>query len=548
MRPTLQAGILLLALGGFGAAEDAALAAARVALAEGRPAQAATLLRGHPGLASPGPARALLARVRIGLGDPAGALAVLALVPGDRLAAWPSGARGDAAHAAAMAHLAGGRDEAARRLLDIALADGYGDDLACLALAAELAAAAGDRPQAVLLATAAWNRRPRTAGAAPAGLLLARLAEDEARARTLLAEVRALPGLAAADRSAAVEATCRALLAREPGACLVLAEQELARAGAEPGRLPLLRALALAALDPADGLAALESLPPALAGDPASRATAERLRGAVAAGRGADAGQRLERARAAAELGRWDEVRALVGDSASREATALALLARAPGADLRSLAALPPAGDPAAALALGAAFVGRGDDEAAWAALGPALAALDADPALAAPALHWAIQAARTAAPARVAALEARLRGLPGAGPEVGEAWAREAERLAAIGEPAGAAWLRATQALPDAHPWRWPTAAQAARAALADDGAPADGDRLAAVAAALTPALEGDDEVERLRCRFLLAQIEARRGRVDDARRIAESLRARADAEQSRRIDRLLATLPAPR
>ena len=531
-------GLALVVALAAGAAEDAVLSAARAALANGQPAQVPTLLRAHPGLAAPGVARVLLARARLALGDPAGALTALDLDGDDRLAAWPSGARGEAAQAAALARVAGGQDSEARRLLAIALADGRGEDPTCLLLAAELAAAAADPAQAARLAGMAWNRRPRVASAAPAGLLLARLAADEAQARTLLAEVRALPGLGAADRLAAAELLCRVLLRHEPGACLVVAEQDLARPRALAGQLPLLRALALAALDPADGLAALNALPPALAGDPAALATAARLRGEVAGGQRADLGQRLERARAAAEMTRWDEVRALVGDAAAREPAALALLARLPDADLRALSRLPPATDPTAAVALGAAFVARGESAAAWAALAPALSVLDAGGPATASILHWAIAAATRAAPARVAQLEQRLRDLPGAGVEIGEAWGREAERQIAIDMPAGAAWLRTAQALPEAHPWRWPAAAQAARAAL--DG---DGD-LAAVAIVLAGALEGEADAERLRCRFLLAQIEARRGHSAEARRIAESLRAHAEAEQAERLERFLAAL----
>ena len=524
---------------GASAAEDAALAAARAALGVGQPMQAATLLRSHPALAVPGPARVLLARARLALGDAPGALEALALSADDRLAAWPSGARGEAAQTAALARIASGDDVEARRLLVIALADGRGEDPACLLLAAELAAAAGDSALAVRLGSVAWNRRPRLPGAAPAGLLLARLSTTENQTRTLLADIRAMPGLAAADRLAADEMLCRSLLPREPGACLVVAEQGLAQARGVSGQLPLLRALALAALDPGDGLAALAALSPALAGDPAAQTAATRLRGEVAGGKRADLGQRLERARAAAELARWDEVRALIADAAASEPVALALLARAPGADLQALARLPPAADRTAALALGSAFVARGDAAAGWVALAPALAALDVDSPTAAATLHWAIVAATRAAPARVAELEARLRDLAGSGAEIGEAWGREAERRSAGGIPAGSAWLRAAQALPDAHPWRWPAAAQVARAAL--DG---DGD-LAAAATVLAPALESEADGERLRCRFLLAQVEARRGHHDDARRIAESLRPHADVDQVQRIDRFLAVLP---
>jgi len=519
------------------AAEDPAISAARAALDGGQPGQAVTLLQGHPAVTAPGPARVLLARARLALGDLPGALA--AVDSAERLAGWPSGARGDAAQVAALARVASGDDDAARRLLAIAIADGWGDDPACLALAAELAAAAGDRAQAVRLATMAWNQRPRSASAAPAAMLLARLAGTESEARTLLAEVRALPGLTAADRLAAAEQLCRVLLTREPGACLVITEQELARSpAATSSGLPLLRALALAALDPRDGLAALDALPALSARDPAALAMTARLRGQVAAGQHADPGQRLERARAAAELGRWDEVRALVGEVAPSEPIALALLARAPGADLRALSALPTAADPVAALGLGAAFVQRGDLAAAWSALAPALLALERDDHRAASVLHWAIAAARTAAPAHVVGLEARLRDLTGTGAEIGEAWCREAERLAAENASSGAAWLRAAQALPDDHAWRWPAAARAARAAL--DG---DGD-LEATASALRPAQEGDADAERLRCRFLLAQVEARRGQGDEARRIAETLRVHADADQLRRIDHFIASL----
>lgn len=524
--PRALAALLPIAL--LSAADEARLAAATAAIEAGQPAQAVALLRGDAGLRRAGAERLLLARAFLALDDAPTALAALAL-DGDGLADWPPALRGEAAETGARAHAAVGAIAEARRLVEKALAAGRTGD-AVLALAAELAEAGGDAARAQVLAEALWNRRPRRPTAAPAGLLLARLSDADT-ARTRYAEVRALPGVGARERRLASEALCRLLLPTRPGECLVAAEQELARGG-DTGALPLWRALALAALDPHDGLTALRALPAALRADPAAVAAEGRAVAAVAAGERAGLTQRLERAAAAAELMRWDEVRALVEADATRDPAALELLVRCPGVDPRRLADAPAAADPVAALALGRALLLAGEPAAARAALAPALAA--AERGGPSEAWWWAAEAAPDAAAAEP--WLARLRALPGGLP-YGLAWARRGQALDAVGDArAGEAWLRAAQALPADHPWWAEAAARAARGALGGSVA------LAPTLAALAPA--GDGGAGGPALRFLLAQLHARAGDRVRARRLAEALRPLAEGERAARLETFIASL----
>jgi hypothetical protein len=156
---------------------------------------------------------------------------------------------------------------------------------------------------------------------------------------------------------------------------------------------------------------------------------------------------------------------------------------------------------------------------------------------------HWTRQAA-LAVPDAALAEELRLAQLrePGAGAEIGQAWCDEARRLAQQGEHAGeaAAWRRAAEALPPAHPWRAAAAWRAARQLLAQDGGLSD-----ALGLLSGPAWAGDGE-DAQRCRFMLAQVLEKLGRRAEARHAAESLRAYAQGDQRERLQQLLGRLSA--
>lgn len=524
---------LLLVASGLAAAENARLLAAEASLAEGQPDQALALLRDEPAVQGFTRERLVLVRAQWALGNPAAALLTLDEGDGD-CAAWPLEWRGQAAQLAGQLQVALGQSALARRSLAVALAHGRNADLACVTLAAELASVAGDAEEARRLALLAWQRQPRAAANAPAGLLLARLlAEREpTAARTVLAEVRAIADLAPGLRLEAAEQLCRLLLPSQPGQCLVVAERDMTRLADLPGTLPLYRALALAALDAEEAAAELAALPAELRRDPAVESSLARL----ALGQQADFGQRLERAAAAADLGRWDQVTALITADASHEPLALALLARCPGLDLRRLSALPTAEDPRAALALARGLVLSGQHHAAWQSVQPALLAAqrggDGDGWV------WGAEAARVAAPERVLELLQRAVAAQPPPHELGLAWGRLAETLTARGEPPGEAWLQAAERLPVEHPWHPIAVAHAARALLVEGGDLARAERLL-----LAPS-QGQNAPETLRCRMLLAQVWARQGRTGEALSAARALLPLADAHQSAAVQAFIAGL----
>lgn len=530
--------LALLVAAHLGAADEARLLAAEASLADGQPDQALALLRDDPAARAFTRERLCLVRAQWALGNPRSALVVLDEGAAGDCAAWPASVRGQAAQLAAELHVAVGEPDRARTLLAVAKSHGRGDDPVCLGLAAELAAMAGDAAEARRLAEPVWRRQPRTAANASAGLLLARLSaeSDPTTARTILAQVRAIEGLSQAQRITAAEQLCRLLLPIQPGQCLVVAERETARAGAAAGTLPLYRALALAALGAGEASAQLAALPPGLRDDPAVAQAMARLDADRVAGRQADIHQRIERAAAAADLGRWDQVETLIAADAGREPAALALLARCPGVDLRPLLGSPAAQDPQAALVLARALVLAVHQAEAWTAVQPALAAAErgGDPA----AWIWAAEAARVSAPARVAGLLERAVAADPPPAEAGIAWCRLAESREAAGVVADDAWRHAAELLPADHPWKASACARAARSLLANGGDLAMAERL------LLGIPEGVVTGEAMRCRFLLAQIWARQGRPAEARRLAASLLPAADEAQRARVQAFLGGL----
>nr|MBA3684404.1 hypothetical protein [Planctomycetota bacterium] len=100
--------------------------------------------------------------------------------------------------------------------------------------------------------------------------------------------------------------------------------------------------------------------------------------------------------------------------------------------------------------------------------------------------------------------------------------------------------WQRAARALPAGHPWQAPAAVRTAHCAL--EGGTAE---LVVAEAVLAVAAQSASELDdRLRCRFLLAQVLARLDRLDEALSLAQTLRSRADGERAERLDRFIASL----
>jgi hypothetical protein len=526
------------------ASEDPALAAAVQALNGGLPAQSVLLLRSHPALAQPGAERLTLGRAYLALGRGDDALAALRALPGRAwLDEWPVIQRGAAAQCAGEAWLLHGDDSEARAMLDAACRQSAAVAIdRCLALLADLARKAGDLERARDYARVLWTDWPRSPYRGHGGVLLAQLiagsAPDEARA--VLSGVRLIDTLGEADRLSAAELLCRLTLARHPGACLVVAEQESRRLSAS-GQLPLYRALALSALDAHEGERALLALPPEARADPAVGAALARLQ--QVQGARIDPVLVIERARAEAELGRVDSARALLLPLAAEQPAALAALAELPGSELTGLVGAPAARNPIAALALGRALVLAERPAQAWTVLEGQLAQPAGSPA-APPAqlLYWAERAARLADPPAAAGLRARLLALDEPGAETGLAWCDEAERRVQEGGDAGAAWERAARLLPADHPWAAAAAWRAARLLLETTSRIEDARRLVE-----KPGWSGDAP-DQLRCRFLLVQILERLGDRAGALHAAESLLPLADGDQAERLQQIIGRLrPGP-
>ncbi len=517
-------------------AEDAVQAAARAALAADRPAQALDLLGTSWGGAA---AQALRVRAAAALGDAAQVRAFA----GDDLARWPPAQRGVVALALGQVQAADGDWSAARASLLIAIDAGGEDGDRALDLLAEVAYAAGDRPLARRCAELRWRRVPRTAAVASAGLLLARLHldEDPQAARVLLAQVRALPGVARDHDTQAVELWCRSLVASAPDEALLLAERALA-AGID-GDVPLWRAVALLAIDPQAGAAAVAALPADVAARPE-----------IAAARAATAPwsderhRRLALAHAASAGGRWAEVVALVTPLAAEDPQALGLLLAVPDSDPAAWRGVPAGRTPEGASALARAWLARAQPAQALAAVVPVLDSASKHRVWP---TYWAWRSARQLGDVRAETWSRWLRDHPEQQlPPVvsGEIWADHAmtsQQVGADPSSVAAAWAIAANRLPPDHAWWLPAVEALLRAALERQiSAPEVWEPIAQ--------LSGDfPDVARQRCGFLALQLALREGDQDRVRTLAAGLRRVADPDQLKKLDALLsrgqATSPEP-
>ena len=512
------------------AVEDPRLLAAEASLSDGQPDRAIALLRDAAATRVCSRERLCLVRAQWTLSNPRSALMTLDEGSAGDCANWPVALRGTAAQLAAELHIVVGEIPQARTLLAVALAQRREGDLACLCLAAELAAAAGDVSEARRLAEDVWSRVPRTAESAQGGIVLARLVaqNDPTSARAILAQVRAVSGLSVQQRVSAAELLCRLLLPIQPGQCLVVAERELSASTSVQGTLVLYRALALAALGAEEAEAQLTAVPNPWCDDPAVRAALAHIAADRTTGRQANVQQRMERAAAAADLGQWDRVISLVSADADQIPAALIILVRCPTIDARPLVASHAARDPRASLALTRVLVCTNHPHEAWVAVQPALLAVEQGGDVGA--LVWAAEAARHAAPDHMVALLERAVAADPAPADIGIAWCRLAEYHESQGFPGDQEWMQAAERLAADHPWKPGAIARTARFILANAGDLVQAERLLrGVSQGLT--------CDALRCRFLLAQVLVRQGRMSEARHCAESLLEHADQSQRARV-----------
>jgi tetratricopeptide (TPR) repeat protein len=321
----------------------------------------------------------------------------------------------------------------------------------------------------------------------------------------------------------------------------VVAEQETARLSTQSGRLPLYRALALAALDPREGSTALEALPPLLRDDPA--ATAARTRLSATSSDHQDVALRIERARAEIDLGRGDHARAMLEPLAASQPAALILLAGMPDLVLDPWLQSPAMSDHTARAAVAIALSRRGEQQRAWelfsTVLGEKTTAGEEVPL--ASVLFWAERAARHAAPEHASALTARLLALSGEGAEIGLAWADEAQRRERAGAPLEEirqAWERAGMALPATHPWQPAAVLRAVRPLIQAESQWETSRRL------LERVAIGGGTEDLLRCRFLLAQVYEHLNLVTQALQVVGELRSLATPEQAEKLERMHARL----
>jgi hypothetical protein len=355
----------------------------------------------------------------------------------------------------------------------------------------------------------------------------------------LLAGVRSLDAVEPGTRMFAAELLCRLLLASKPGQALVVAEQEMQRLPKIVGRLPLYRALALVALDPLEGQAAIERLDPVLMSDPAAKSALLQVRSLAADRAPQDQALRIERARVEWELGRPQQARIMLEPLAANEPAALIILAAMGDVPLDAWLAAPSMADANAHAAVAIALSRRGDHIRAWPLFLPLITPkkpLISEISLAS-ILYWAVQSAQQRAPEQMSDLVGRILALNDLSVETGITWATEAQRREQSGDPSTSvreAWERAALALPAQHAWHPLATVNAVRPLLETGQGLEKAMRLLEQVSGL--AVTADQQ----RCRFLLAQTYERLNRRAQALQVINELRQHATAEQLEKLDRM--------
>jgi tetratricopeptide (TPR) repeat protein len=523
---------------------DAVIQAALKALDAGQAVAALQVLSGHPAAGVPGKVRLIQVRALLALGRHQEAAGLLRLEDAEQANAWPEAQRAAASALAGEIALAGGNFVAARVHLERALRL-HGEGVAIdrtMVLLAECCERQGDTAMALRYAHAVWRDWARSPHRGRAGVIEARLIANEQpdQARSVLTGVRTLDHVDLTTRLSAAELLCHLLLPTRPGNCLVVAEQDLLRLPAA-GRLPLYRALALAALDAREGHAALLALPDSLRGEPAAVASIARLNASPVV-QSENVALRIERARAEIELGRLPAARAMLEPLAATQPAALMLLATIAGVPLERWMDAPAMREVGARAMVGIALARLGDHPRAWHLLEPLVTPVVQDVEGVPPAtlLYWAAMSAQQVAPEQVASLMAALLALDSHMVENGIAWAREAQRreqLVADSQLVQMAWERAAEDLPVDHPWQPIAILRAARPLMVGDGGLERAMRLLERGG---PPLSEDQR----RCRFLLAQAYERLGRSAQALQVIDELEGQADDEQRQKLTRMRARL----
>jgi hypothetical protein len=195
--------------------------------------------------------------------------------------------------------------------------------------------------------------------------------------------------------------------------------------------------------------------------------------------------------------------------------------------------------DATARLAVAIAFARRGDQARAWALFAPLLAGdLEQNHGVErASVLFWAARSVPSAQAPVAVGLRQQLLALPGAGIEIGLAWAEEAQRREQAGASAHEvqmAWERSGLALPKTHAWQPTALLRAARLLITQDTQWASAMKLLEEVEA-----EGEGE-DRRRCRFLLSQAYEHLARPAQALQIIDELRPTASADQREKLDRM--------
>ncbi len=530
--------------------DDPVITAAQKALAAGQPLAALQVLHEHAQQDQRSLARLIQVRAMVALGRHQEAQQRLGVQTIEQLREWPE--RLHAAVAALMGEivLANGEIAVARSWLEQALrtsSEGVEIDRT-LVLLAECCERLGDHAVAQRYAHVVWRDWTRSPYRARAGVLEARLcAENQPdQARTLLAGVRSLDAVEPGTRMIAAELLCRLLLASKPGQALVVAEQEMQRLPKMVGRLPLYRALALVALEPLEGQAAIEQLDPPLINDPAAQSALLRVRSLSSNRAPQDQALRIERARVEWELGRPQQARVILEPLAATEPAALMILAAMGDVPLGTWLAAPAMADANAHASVAMALSRRGDHGRAWPLFLPLINR--EKPMISqvsqASILYWAAQSAQQRAPEHMADLVSRILELNDRGVEIGITWANEAQRREGSGASLTAvreAWERAAQALPVEHAWHPLATLNAVRPLLEA------GQELEKAMRLLERESGIATSADQQRCRFLLAQTYERLNRRAQAVQVIDELRQHATAEQLEKLDRMAIRLSQP-
>lgn len=476
-------------VGGYLAAEDAVIIAAEAALADRRPAMALALISDRS-LDEVGPALAIAIRVAAMTGDWQAALTLT----GD-WQRWPPAIRGELAWSIGQALIAVHQWDAARPVLLIAVdsADSFSWD--ALDALAEVAYMQGDVAYAKQCADIHWRRIPRVAAAAPAGILLARMADNNAERQRLVTQITAIPHVAPAHAEMAWDILLQSLLQRDPAGCIIAAQTAQQAGFTSLGAI--MEAAALVYLEPASAREKITKLPDKDRQNTVIQRAVHSLQQIAPVD---DRDRRLGMARVAAANHQWATVASLVQPLAAADIQAFQLLIQVPNVDVGLWQDVPVAQTPQGACVLAQYWVNHQKPQAALQILEPQLAGRDPQ------VCYWAWRAGRELSDQRV---DSWLEVVCVSGDvnwQVGEAWAARAPRLSTRAQTVQA-WARAAQFLDPHHGWFLPALENVLRGELqgetTDKTALMSADRL----------IDDDQSEAAQRCHFFAATLAQQAG-----------------------------------